>query len=199
MSTIDWKKFPQDDLAAQYAVLVLLIPRLQSKWPSFTGDCCPAKMLVSPRPCSLSESPLCKSDCIFCPWNRTRLSNLSIVYSTIKRASAVYFDKHLSVKVTRSEYQQRENTRRGKDAVAGIDTHYADQLLFVRRHIDPLPVWQRELLMTHPLDELLQYTNDEIIRRGLDGCNTKCQLFRSDRINSPLVAQLGRLEIQALL
>jgi hypothetical protein len=159
MNTIDWNEFPQKDLAAQHAVLVLLISRLQANWPAFTSDCCPEAMLRSrmaeiahklaieklpvaarqhmPRP----ERVPCKPDCIYCQCNRAHLYNLDDVYRHIKSASAACFDPMLSVKVTVGEYQQRENTKRGKDTDAAIDTYYADQLLFVRSHIDTLPAW----------------------------------------------------------
>ena len=178
MNTIDWNEFPQKDLAAQHAVLVLLIPRLQAKWPGFTGDGCPDWLLRSRVAGIIHQSAIeklpmaarqhmpapekvpCKPDCIYCESNRAHLCNLDDVYRRIKSASAAYFEENLKAR--------RYTTKQGKDIDAGIDTYYATQLLFVRSHIDTLPDWQRKLMMTHPLDVLLKYTNNEIIRRGLD-------------------------------
>jgi hypothetical protein len=195
---IDWKAFPTNDLAVGHGVLVLLLKNLRGKWPGPLNEQCPdaylrqkiaskahkedlLKLPMAARPYVPAPSAVpCTFACIYCQSNRTHLSNLKVVYQRIKLASSTQMEDILT-------NIREEHIRRGANFYAGrtledaiaqererygplvdFDAYYAAQLLFVRNAIDVLPDWQREMMISYPLDELFKHTVDEIIRRGLD-------------------------------
>jgi hypothetical protein len=150
LQKIDWAAFSQKELATTHGVLKSLLGILQKGLNH--ENICPDRFIKSK---GISTS--CTADCIYCPSNRTRLSNMPVVWQRTKEQE--------SEKLARNFAQCCEKMR--LRYMQAVDTAYATQLLSIKEQIDVLPDWHREMIMTNPLDELLQHTNDEIIRRGL--------------------------------